>query len=98
MILPCDMDVRDVFGGPVCPRKLHAVYALGDHRKRGIHDFRTNSVARVKCGSIGAQANHSAFPTSCGSLVGPKPTFDSELYCNSFPENFKLTVTVNGVS
>ncbi len=43
-------------------------------------------------------SGYSAFPTSCDSLVGPKPTFDSESYCSSFPENFRLTVTMNGVS
>ena len=32
---------------------------------------------------------HSALPTSCGCLVEPKPTFDSESKSNWSPENFK---------
>ena len=41
---------------------------------------------------------HSDLPTSSASFVGPKPRFDSELQCNSLPENLSATVTMKGVS
>ncbi len=42
--------------------------------------------------------HHSAVPTSCGCLVGPNATFDSESKNNLSAENFKRIVEVNGVS
>jgi hypothetical protein len=48
--------------------------------------------------SEGGFRGHLAFPTRGGSLVCPKPTFDSVVQCNSSPVYFKRIVRMNGVS
>ncbi len=42
--------------------------------------------------------DHSAFPTSAGSFVPPKPTLDSLVRCTSLSVNCKRRVIMNGVS
>ena len=69
-----------------------------DHCQRGVQDFRPDPVARVKGDAVGFQSNYSAFPTSCGSLVGPKPTFDSEFELQLLAGELQAIVTMNGVS
>ncbi len=48
--------------------------------------------------AFGSNGGYRARPVSCGSLVGPKLTFVSALYCSCWPENFRRIVTMYGVS